>query len=79
MNYHKQCLLNKNELDGSVIQTTAYLPESFAKVGKWVILQQNDGHWDTGWRIIEVYDRMESDYLMERSSDYKRTRKASDI
>ena len=66
----KQCTLRK----GSTEQTS-WIPSKFAIIGKFVKL-----NGDNGWEITAVgMENRSSDYVDDRSQDYKRTRKASDI
>lgn len=72
--FYKQCKLNRNDTI-----TTAWIPETLAKVGKYVELKEDQG-WVNGWRIEEVSNiRLEESVMLERAEDHKRTRKASDI
>ena len=72
--FSRHCLLQRGE-----VKTTAWIPEQFAKVGKYVSLNQFDDDWEDGWKVIEVGTRLETKYMLERSQDWKNTRKASDI
>jgi hypothetical protein len=74
MTYYRQCILQKNSLT-----KTAWLPEKFAKFGKYLELQEDD-YWDDGWLVITVSKaRLDEKQLIERSQDYKKTRNASHI
>jgi hypothetical protein len=57
---------------------TTWIPEVFAEVGKVLKLKEND-RWSDGWKVMKVYSRRESTEVSERSKDYKKQRKASDI
>jgi len=48
---YAQCYLEKED-GNSVIATTSYLPEKFAKKGWIVDLKKEDGTWDRGWKVI---------------------------
>ena len=52
----------------------SWLPEKFAKVGKYVKLKDDDG-----WKVVEVFSIMDSKKVQERSIDYRNQRKVSDI
>jgi hypothetical protein len=70
--YYKQCVLEKE----NTIQY-AWIPKKFAKQGKYVILDNENG---TTWKVKIVFaPELEESYLIERGQDYKHTRKASDI
>lgn len=80
---YKQARLTKNKKleDGTPyhIINTAFIPSEFAKVGKIVKIKKGE-KWDDGWKVTDVYEtEFDEDYVNERSQDYKRTRKASDI
>lgn len=81
MNFYRQCELRKfhqeNNLEFYQIKV-AWIPEEFAKPGRIVGIKVND-IWDEGWSVVEVGSRAPEDQVFERSQDYKRTRKASDI
>jgi len=81
MNHYRQCILHQitRKTDGKVKVHTSWIPEQFAYVGNWVSLKNQDGTWDDHWKVIEVGARAPEDQVLERSQDYKRTRKASDI
>ena len=68
-----QCLLGKNSR-----YQVAWIREKVASVGNVIELVENDNR-DPGWRVISAGNRMREDYLRERSRDYLRTRRASDI
>jgi hypothetical protein len=54
---------------------TAYLPEKFAVVGKYLRIED-----DNGWQVTTVSKHSQtSEENNVRSQDYKRTREASDI
>lgn len=66
----KQCRLEK---DNRTI--TIWVPVKYAELGKNLTVDK-----DPGWIVKKVFKRIvTSDYLQERSQDYKNTRKASDI
>lgn len=58
----------------------AWIPESFANVGKFIKIKLDDGSWQDGWEVIGVSDgrksHEEADY---QSQLYKKQRQASDI
>jgi len=59
---------------------TTWLPQEYAELDKYLELKNDDDQWENGWQVVDIYDPpMEEAQLMERSQDYKRTRKASDI
>jgi hypothetical protein len=79
-----QCDLRKTisfKYDSHVAHKTAWLPEKYAKVGTCVKFKRSDGSWDMGWRVNETYTAVALDerIIEERSQDYKKQRKASDV
>lgn len=73
--YHTQCTLQKK--DGST--QTSWIPSKFATQGDWVGLRKPDGTWDEGWQVVTVGSKMLSDFVRERTQDYKNMRKMTDI
>jgi hypothetical protein len=72
---YNQCKLQK----GNTFQVS-WLPKEFAVVGRYVKLKE-DGKWDNGWQVNEAYltASRSQEEVVDRSQDYKRTRKASDV
>jgi hypothetical protein len=69
-----QCKLQKNNKI-----TTSWIPTKYAIKGNYVKLKDNDV-WENGWKVIEVFQPSKlSDSVINRSDDYKNTRKASDV
>lgn len=65
--------MKNNEIDVS------WIPEKFAKLNRSLRLKIN-GVWDNLWIVKEVSSiSFDEKYILERSQDYKNTRKASDI
>ena len=60
-NILKQCLLQHGDM-----QTIAWIPEKFAKRGKWLDLQGDFGNWSTGWLVVDCFStRLTQDYVRE--------------
>ena len=72
MTFYRQCILRRG-----TTRTTSWIPEKFARQGKYIKLKETDG-WKDGWLVMEVGARMSEDQVRERSQDYKHQRKASD-
>lgn len=72
---HTQCKL-MNPYNEYMV---SWIPSKFAHHGKFVKLQNDKGEWEDGWMVIEVHTELPTKYVEERSRDYARTRKASDI
>ena len=68
-----QCLLGKNSR-----YQVAWIREKVAYIGNVIELVEGDSR-DPGWRVISAGNRLRADYLRERSRDYLRTRRASDV
>jgi hypothetical protein len=81
--YHVQCSLakkiRKDATSVEVARMVTWIPQEYAKKDTFVELRQDDGTWEDGWKVLDTYTRLESKYVIERSQDYKKTRKASDI
>ena len=74
MKTHTQCRLRR---DGST--QVAWIPTEHATVG--AILRIKEGAvWEEGWEVVEAYDlALPSAVVEERSRDYRKHRKATDI
>ena len=72
--YHRQCKLKR----GTENQVS-WIPDAIAVVGQVVKLKEEDGTWDEGWEVIEIYDRSETQYVLKHSRDWKTQRRGSDI
>lgn len=65
---HKQLYRQCKLVKGNVNQVT-WLPTQFAKVGKKVMLLQQDDTWDMGWEVTEAYEGTRSVEEMESQRD----------
>jgi hypothetical protein len=75
----KQCNMTK-ETENGVSNTVSWIPEEYAKVGRILKLKNDDDVWVDGWKVVSASSgRRSYEECNERSQDYKRTRKASDI
>jgi hypothetical protein len=70
-----QCIFKK----GNVQQTAWVDKKQGLKIGAKVELKSEKEGDENGWEVIEMGKEMDSNYVHERSRDYMRTRKASDI
>jgi len=79
MNY-KQCEVIKF-IGCALLRKTVWLPDEVATKNKIVKFKCENGKWDHGWIINEVYHdiQLDEDAMKRRETDYKRQRKASDI
>lgn len=77
-NKYKQVVLERIEAIGHIVMTT-HIPSKFAILGKEIKIKIED-EWSYGWKVVHTGSlEVEENYVNERSQDYKRTRKASDI
>jgi len=67
--------LEKGRADSKTEWYTAYIPEKYARIGNTIDIDDVGEDWMICWIGTPVL----SDVVNERSQDYKRTRKASDI
>ena len=76
----KQCTFEKPAENG-VGRTVCWINEKSAKIGKRVEFKDLDeGSSKEGiWTVVGVGSRKHIGYLREHETDYRRTRKASDI
>ena len=80
----KDYLMNQCKFKKGNFYTTTWIPKKFAIKGKFVKIKMIRNYseivWEDGWEIIAVYQPSRlSKHIIERSEDYKNTRKASDI
>jgi len=77
--YHmRQCTLEKRAEYGRRV-TVSWIPERFAKKGRYVKLKSEDGGWTDGWKVTLVGARRSAREVHERARDHERHRKATDI
>jgi hypothetical protein len=77
-NGYTQCHLTKPNETG-LIHYHAYLPSDISVEGRVVKFKEDDGTWQEGWTVLKTYTEQEWKVVQERSQDYKKTRRASDI
>lgn len=67
-------------LERKTVKQTSWIPKEFATVGGFVELKEKAG-WEQGWKVIEAFHYAVRSHteVLERSRDFKNTRKASDI
>ncbi len=71
--YYRQCKMQKKNMF-----QTSYIPEEFAKLGKFLKLRDSEGEWDDGWKVIEVSSHRHLDNEVPDShSAIKNHRKAT--
>jgi hypothetical protein len=71
--FYRQCRLARGNM-----RQMAWIPEKFAVEGRYVRLTEA-GVQEDGWQVTGVGARLAEDYVLERSQDYKHTRRASDV
>ncbi|RJQ26116.1 hypothetical protein C4577_04240 [Candidatus Parcubacteria bacterium] len=52
--FYYQCYLEKS-IDVGFVSQMSFIPEEFAKKGMLLKLKEDDGSWNNGWRVREVY------------------------
>ena len=45
-----QCAMHR-VIDDGYVQTTSYIPQQFAKLGKTLKLKDDNGQWSVGWVV----------------------------
>ena len=73
IHYYRQCWLARGKA-----RQMAWLPEKFAVAGRFLRLT-DAGSSEDGWQVTGVGAQMAEETVRERSQDYKRTRRASDV
>jgi len=76
--FMRQCEMERARPDGSRETTTSFIPEEFAQVGRYLKLKDND-QWVDGWKVVSVGARRSKKESNDRSRDFLRQRKASDV
>ena len=80
--FYRQCCMEKpagRPKGGNYAFRIGWIPEKFATIGKFLEICDDSGAWDNGWKVIQVGGRKSDKEANDRSQDYKRTRRASDI
>ena len=74
-----QCKLHKKTENGVKVLTT-WIPEDKAKLNNIVkIRETTDDEWEDGWKVVNTYQKRSSKEIHERSRDYLKHRKTTDI
>ena len=77
MNY-RQCKFRK-KIKSATIETTYWIPEKFAKLGKYVKLKNSDGVFIDGWEVVHVGSLMDEQLATLIRDKHRTHRKATDI
>ena len=79
MEWLRQCCMERKTESGVEI-LIGWIDEKFAKIGKKLKFQDDDDDgWEMGWIVTTVGGRQTRAERQDRSQDYKRQRKGSDI
>jgi len=74
-----QCKLGRHfSKENQIEWKTCWIPKKFSIRGNFLKVKQ-DGEWENGWEVVEVYTESSWDELNERSRDHLSTRQFSDI
>jgi hypothetical protein len=66
----------KRKIGGSVLQTTTYIPQQFAVIGRTLKLKGDDEIWVDGWVVERVgYTTVESDSVPDYRKAIRNHRK----
>ena len=77
--YYKQCKLQM-KLPGGLRITTSWIPEHKAVLGKSIHLEPRGEDRTGPWEVVHVsVAKQELEETIERSRDYTKQRKASDV
>jgi len=64
---YKQCMLRKNNGNTGWTNQIAWIPDEFAKVGKYLELKKRDQeNWDNSWKVISVGAELDSSALLAK-------------
>ena len=70
---HKQCKLQRGDT-----VTVSWIPAKFAVKGKYLKLKDEDGNWENGWQVKEVWGARCSLSVIQASEFYKSHRNGTD-
>lgn len=73
MKYFRQCELKKQRK-----KTISWIPEKYAKIGKFLKLK-NDDVWEDGWVVNAVYNRKSETSVIRDSELFKKMKMVTDI
>jgi hypothetical protein len=73
-----QCLLSKN-FDDHKLYIVSWIPKNYAIIGKTLKLKNDDGVWNFGWIVKEMFTEAEEEFILEHERDWAKQRRASDI
>ena len=71
---HKQCKLRR--VNGTI--THSWIPSKFAVKGKYLKLKNDDGEWENGWCVEEVWGTRKSIDVLKDAEGYKKQRERTD-
>lgn len=75
--YYVQCYMRCAINYGHKIDV-AWIPEKFAKKGKWLKIKQ-DGVWEDGWQVMAVFSKKRASDVERSERDYLKQRSTSDV
>lgn len=79
MNTMRQCKVSKATIEGGAFMQVVWLPTKFAVPNTYVKVKVA-GEWDDHWHVDEVFGpEVPETEVAERSRDFTKTRKASDV
>jgi hypothetical protein len=76
--YHKHCKLVKNPEPDVRIITHSWIPAKYAQVGRVLDLRDEDGNWDRGWAVEEVWGTRSTTEALAQTTYYRNHRKGTD-
>lgn len=75
---YRQCCLEKPNAGGGTVCAQGWIPEEFAKIGKSLKMENDDGSWEFGWKVVGIggrktraqvkYDSKDGDRMMEKDA-----------
>jgi hypothetical protein len=77
--YYRQCTMRRDDPAGFHQRCVSWIPERFAKVGKYLKLKNDDDTWTDGWKVQEVGDRKDHKAVASAEQAHKKQRANSDI
>jgi hypothetical protein len=78
MTFYKQCTMSLASGEGRTSYQTAWIPEQFAKRGKYLRIKNENGDFDNGW-LVERAGRKRLEESLINSDEHRHHRSVTDV
>lgn len=72
---YTQCVLEQNDFQGTVRRLVTYIPSDLAKIAKVLRLMNDDGEWESGWKVVSLGTSIDEEHLPDTHKAIKMHRK----